>query len=163
MLLSNNIRIVGNLAISGNRIYFVANYIPNSSKWIYCLVDDGSSWNTVSPSYSADYDGSAPIGSQTQSLPDGNIAVSPDGNTIAYFGNVIGPATGFVFYYTNIDNINYTYHSMLVSGLSTGNNSLQFTSNTDLYSISLYDANVHHYKFQEAFCENNILIPGNYP
>ena len=158
-LYDQSLKIVGDLAIYhyGDKsiIYYVARYLPLDDDLIHCMVQEpDGSWNTNSPSYEAAASGS-PVGSQIRSDPAGNIAVSPDGNTIAYFGKAPSP---FIFYFSYIDGLNYSYHSIVLSGLAIGDNSLQFTDANYMYYISSwYDGRVHRLTIQENYCANSII------
>ncbi len=164
-LIRQKLAILGNFALHKNRVYFIARYLPTgyNDNWVHCLyeADAGSdNWNTLSPSYSGD------ISRQSASLPQGNISVSPDGNTIAYFGD------GFVCLCINKgDDLNYkfirpTYNAFLSDGpnnnpvVGTGN-SLQFRSNTHLIYINENDAKVHELIYETAYGINTVL--SNYP
>ncbi len=164
-LTAQQLRITGNLAIYNNgietRIYYIGQYIggtvPEGQYWIHCLINNGSSWSTVSPSYSALYSGQpmygAPVGTVQQSRPSmlGQIAVSPDGLTVAYISDYL-----FVCFYYSSDGINYFFYSIPFSNLNDvmGDNSLQFRG-FDLFYASYWDNHtVHHYKYQEDYCIN---------
>ena len=173
-LIDQHLQIVGNLAIhydSGiSRIYYVGRWQGDGSRHIHCMIDNGGGrWKTVSPSYAADYRGQ-PISTQVQASIDGVIAVSPDGNTIAYTGN------SAVYYYTNIDNVNYTYYEFvgtLPAGFHPHFNSLQFLTDTDLFYVSVATsliftsstlrAFVNHIVYGEDYCNNDIYLryPGH--
>lgn len=155
------LKIVGELAIYKNRIYYVGRYLPNGDDWIHCLYEDpvGSGiWDTVSPSYSGD------LSTQIKSNKDGKIAVSPDGRTIAYFGK----NWPYICYYHNIDNVRYTFHTVYKQVDATSNwpinevtvpsgCSLKFIGNDIMFYISLLDKKVHYLKFQECYCINPAL------
>ena len=147
--------IVGNLAFYGNRIYFVAQ--NSGAYWVYCLIDTGtSSWTLLDVSANAAaYSGSS-IGIQLQSSSGGKIAVSPDGNTVIYLP---GNAYPWPCCYHNIDGYNYQYQQFEPQVSASGNwvqqgNSLQFTSDTDFFVVSLMFQNVIHFTFQEDYCSN---------
>lgn len=164
-LLTQKLRIVGNLSIyndgSTSRIYYVGRYI-DGSQYIHCLIDlGGNHWNTVSPSYSADYFSGTPIGSQLQSI-GGDVAVSPDGQTIVYFGLAFHHFSLFavVRYFENIDNVNYSYHAVSPED-NVLPNSLQFTDSNNFYFISV--KKVYHFKKAENYCNHPLLNASNYP
>lgn len=158
-LSAQGLRIVGNLAIHSNRIYFVALYGNNpaltDSFRIHCLVDNGVGWVTVSPTYSAVFAGQ-PLASQVKAASNGEICVSPDGKTIAYLAAAPIP---FVFYYKFIGGSSYEFKA--VNGFTSfnrGDNSLQFRGNTEIfYATRWYHNFVHNLKFEELFCENEIF------
>jgi hypothetical protein len=158
-------------------IYFVGQIIdPGSvyfnSLWIYGILDDGSGGE--SPTFSAAMYNAQPLSEQTQSSPPGNIAVSPDGSTIAYFALYRGLAS--ICYYHNIDGVNYSFNHVtyvIPSHYPAVEesmphfdpklfNSLQFIYNAtsglyDLYFVAPgFDWNVYRLVFEEAFCENVI-------
>ena len=57
--------------------------------------------------------------------------------------------------YTN-DAVHFTYHEPDMN--FSGSNSLQFTSNTELFYISDMDLFVHQMVFEEVACENSIIV-----
>ncbi len=142
------VKIVGNLAVHDNRLYYVGLYAGSYN--IYCIIDNGGSSATVSPSWSADIYNGQPINAQIQSDPTGQIAVSPDGNTIAYFGKL---PDLYLCYYTNIDGVDFSFNRNENAIITVGDNSLQFISNTDMYYICR-DGTVRYFKYQEAYCNN---------
>jgi len=165
-LYAQNLTIVGNLAIHQNssevRIYFVGHYVYGSDDlyYIHCLVDNGTAWNTVSPSYSADIYGDAKIADQLQSDHGGNIAVSHDGNTIIYFP--IFPFN-FICCFHNIDGLRYHYQ-VLESQIAESNewtipgSSLQFRSNNEFFLISQWGGGeVQHFIYNECYCINKLI------
>lgn len=153
-LSSLNLQILGSLAIAGNRIYFTG-LKPDGSTWIYCLIDGGSRWDIQSPSYSAVSHG-APLTNQVESYFLGQVAVSPDGRTIAYVG-----ANQLIFYFKMIDSWNYSFHSCrrTISGRGPGSGvqSLQFSDNSCFFYISRYDSSVYRYLFEEDYCSNRLI------
>jgi len=150
-LSSHGMKILGNLAIYQNMIYYVCLYIDGSN-FIDCIIDDGSAtWDGVSPSFSAAEFFGQSLGSQAQSDSNGYIAVSPDGNTIAYLGTAGTPVESYVYYFQNIAG-EYQYKNMGLENQNLGN-SLQFMSSTDFYFIAINSAGyIAHFKFQQAFC-----------
>ena len=171
VLYTQDLKIVGNLAIHNNRIYFVGLWTPDPSQlWVYCIIEYAEhSFGTVSPTWSAVGNG-FPISNQLQPDRSGNIAVSPDGNTIAYFGLSINhvpghpflPPTVYVCYYYSTDGENYLFNIVPSAvGLTAAfGDALQFTSNTDLYCGSNSTGQiVHHFKWQEDYCNNPIIYP----
>ena len=108
------------------------------------------------------------MGSGNQVPPNdlGQIAVSPDGNTIAYFTGLSHDE--LICYYSYIDGVNYAFNNMPVPDTweVEGTGTLQFISPDDLFYISImpYFNGVHHYKFEEAYCENpSITSPDAWP
>ena len=152
---------VGNLGIHYHDgktiIYYVARYLPMSDDRIHCMVQEpGGAWHTNSPSYEATTTGTS-LTEQPASDPNGYIAVSPDGNTIAYIGvqNSSGLLQKVICYFTNIDDVAYSFQKMAgfaVPGIASILTSLQFRDSADLYFASL--AGVHDFKYQEDFCNN---------
>lgn len=155
------LQIAGNLAVSDvagqSRIYFVGSGTGGDLS-VYMLLDAGGSWGFLSLANNAYSVYGQPLsGIDAQSPPIfGQIAVSPDGNTIAYFGSA-----QTICYYS-FDGVNYYFNNMQYTnwGDTVGDNSLQFIDNDDLYYIASSDYSttndfvVHHYAFQEAYCEN---------
>ena len=82
------------------------------------------------------------------------IVISPDGNTIAYIGSYPSP---FIFFYSKIGDDYYYNNMQMTDHYSEASNSLQFTNNSNLYCISLYDTpNIHLHKYEPSY----ILNPG---
>ncbi len=150
-LIAQDLQIVGNLALYYNRIYYVGRY-KDGSMHIHCMIDTGAGWVTMSPSYSADYYNHQPIASQIQSDASGQIAVSPDGKNIAYFG------IAQVCYYYNIDDVTYVYSTLpYVKPSPSMLSSLQFIDNENIFFISPYYGNISQFRFQEDYCNNSII------
>jgi hypothetical protein len=150
-LLNQNLRIIPNkLGINNNRIYYIGKELTNNNALrIHCLIDNGSSWSTVSPSWSAHTYNSQNINSQVQA--NGNeIAVSPNGQMISYIG-----IDNKVHYYKDINSgWNYSWNSTYGSNNLPASNSLQFVDNNTLFYNSTGDIKVHYVKFQESYCQN---------
>ena len=102
-----------------------------------------------------------PESAQQFASPAGSIAVSPDGVTVAYIS-----ASGYVCLFTV--GWPYGYSGPYARGQTTGIygvgtilNSLQFTSDTDIYHISNFiiggEPYINHLKYQEAYCLNQAL------
>lgn len=90
---------------------------------------------------------------QLQSIALGSIVVSPDGNTIAYWGR--SDSVLFICYYHDIDGVYYSFDKVEISETSIDYNSLQFINNFDLYFTSANDSSfVFHLRFEESYCEN---------
>jgi hypothetical protein len=154
------LKIQGNIAIHydaakrESRIYFVGRW-SDGSLWVYYLVDDGSSWcgfdplswSGGSPTFAAIPNG-YPITEQQQSIPAGEIAVSPNGNTVAIFSG-----TSVCFYY-DLDGTNYALNIAEISSSTFYLQCLHFLNDNDLFFISSIDYDVHHLMVGEAFCEN---------
>jgi len=106
--------------------------------------------------------------SQQPARSDGMIAVSPAGTMVAYVG-----ADNNVYFFA-ADTWPYNYTGTNFSLNTDILNSLQFTSEIDLYYIA-YDTApggvpyLNHLKYQEAYCENPAIFPatsatsGGYP
>ena len=174
LLNAQHLKIQGNLAIFGNKIYYAGKYLVDNTIHIHCIIDDGSStWNTVSPSYSADYYNRQPISTQHQADESGEISVSPDGTTIAYSANYFYevPVSGSHFSahiselgskvcYFKTTHLSYVF----VYGEMGANpsqspipfNSLQFISNTEIFYIDGSES-VYKFTFQEDYCNNPII------
>lgn len=173
MLEAQHLRIVGNLAIckmaSKTYIYYVGRHIDSNTYYIHCIVNNGSSWNTVSPTYAAvsASGGIVPASSQFESFFAGNIAVSPDGKWIFYFAGYKVPGSSaspgawpYVSCFEYIDGISYRYKDLHIqieeSQLwAEAGNSLQFTNNKEIFLISGYSGGkVHRFEFAESYCTN---------
>jgi hypothetical protein len=94
---------------------------------------------------------------QVSPAADGQLAVSPDGNTVAYLG-----IDDKIHYYRNVDDINYTYHDTIDNDRAGGSGSLQFAGNNDMFYISNITEDrtlriVQRLKYQESYCENRAL------
>jgi hypothetical protein len=76
------------------------------------------------------------------SIPSGDIAVSPDGNTIAYFGHSPVDGSPSICYYHNIDGVNYSFHYVVFPALPGTSpedfNSLQFIYNSITKNYDLF-------------------------
>jgi hypothetical protein len=99
-----------------------------------------------------------------QSDPNGYIAVSPDGNTIAYFADMLGFGLGAstVQYYSYLGGSDYSYNSISGTDISILANSIQFTDSNNIFYISaVNDANVRHIKFDSEYCLNTGFL--DYP
>jgi len=139
-------------------IYYIGRYIPDGSLLVECLAEDHDHWSTGCLTDSAAIYNYQPIASQKSPDPLGLIAVSPDGNTIAYVGATQAsfrppaPPTSSICYYSNIDDWNFTYHEMpgfIVFGINTIN-FLQFKTSSDLYLASATEGWAkHHFKYQQ--------------
>lgn len=165
LLIQQNLRILPfKLAVNGSKVYYVGKEIANANAYhIHALIDNNNgTWATVSPSYSADFYNGQSISSQIQPNYQGEIAVSPDGKSIAYIGK-----DSKVYYYKDINaGWNFSYNATAGTPVLTAAavNSLQYTSNTQLFftsrppvyttSISSGDRKIHYYEFQQYFCEN---------
>lgn len=151
------LRIVGNLVFNSNRIYFVAKN-NDGAYWIYCLIDNGTAWDLLNVSSNAATYAGPSLDSQLQSALAGNIAVSPDGNTIVYFPN----AFPWPCCYHNIDGTNYKYEEFYNQVSQSQNwtengNSLQFIGNNEFFLVSSYYNNIVHFLYEECYCNNNVL------
>ncbi|MBC7555145.1 MAG: hypothetical protein H7257_14345 [Taibaiella sp.] len=144
VLVPQQLRIQGKLAIYKNRIYYVGRYIPDGGLRIHCLIDNGSSWTSVSPSYSADYYNGQPVSAQLQSTSRGEICVSSDGGTIAY----IGSGNELCIFY-NQDDVKYSYLRTSIGHIFKY---LQCESN-GIFGIS-DSASILFCQFQEDYCSN---------
>ncbi len=163
-LSAQGLKIVGKLALAGNRIYYVALYGNDTSSIdsyrIHCLIDMGGGfWDTVSPSYSAQEYYGRKIKNQPRSDANGEIAVSSDGMLIAYFGRIPG---SYVFVFRNIDNERYKFEGTSPAGFKSGNNSLQFRGHDIFYANQVVEQFIHKLKFEENYCQNPALhaLPG---
>jgi len=168
ILLMNNISILGNLAIyttetsagPATYIYFVGYRPVTGVPEIFLLQDDDTGWNIVSLSDNAvsAIDGEPDFG--VYARWDGMISVSTDGTTVAYFGInnfVYFFKVGWPFVYidSNVaDTLPFPF--TIPTDGAENTNSLQFTSNTDVYYCSSAGW-LHHLKYQEAYCENPLL------
>lgn len=166
-LISQNIRIMPNkLSIRNNKIYYIGKELTDGNALrIHALVYTGSTWNTVSPSHSANIYNGQPLSSQVQS--NGNdIAVSPDGMHITYIG-----IDKKVYYYKDISGgWNFSYNTTKGSDGFAISNSLQYRDNQNIFYNSQYkiistfpfniefgDRKVHNIRFQESYCENSAV------
>jgi hypothetical protein len=168
-LVTQSLRIAGNLGIFSNgvdtKIYFVGTSLINGTHYIHCLTNfsNSLSWDTVSPSFSAAIYNGQPLGSQLQSNFLGEIAVSPDGNTIAFFAETFmvgGMPTKRVAFFHNINGWNFSYNLIRQTYgshffPSGDNNSLQFKSNNEMFFISPSNhQNVNKIVFKPNDCAN---------
>jgi hypothetical protein len=108
-------------------------------------------WNTVSPSYSAQYFNGQDISTQKQSDGAGYIAVSPDGTTIAYLSPSPIP---LLCYYHNIDDVSFSFNIAGFSEMDIVENGLHFVNNNKIFYISTYDACIHYLKYEPDYCRN---------
>ncbi len=159
-LISQNLRIIPNdIAVYNNKVFYVGQE-SGSAQRIHALVDNAGSWSTVSPSHSANIYNGQPLSNQVQPLGT-DIAVSPNGQNIAYIG-----ADRRVYYYKDISGgWNFSYHKTYGADANSATASLQFTDNNTLfytstpYSVPPFftwpgDNKVHYFKFRESFCQN---------
>jgi hypothetical protein len=160
---TQKLRVRGNLAIRGDRMYFVGDWQPDrSQKWVYYF-DLSDSFRVKSPTW-ASVSGT-PISSQLISITESCIAVSPDGKTIAYFGWDIRKWAAHVCILSTADGVHYSYKTLphVVfygpgDAAADGMDGLQFTSDTDLfYGCKVTDKRVYRCKFQEDYCENRFM------
>ncbi len=162
-LMSQQLQIVGKLVLHGNRIYFIGHFtgyaVAEGQNWVHCLIDGPSDWGTVSPSYAALYGGQPMYGSAANTqippaYPSGEVAISPDGRTIAFLN-----IHNFVSFYYSSDGYNYSFHYTPFTDINDiqGSNSLQFHG-FDLFYLSFFDSiNIHCYKYQEDYCSNPVI------
>ena len=161
LVVIGHFRIQGNLTIhydSGiTRVYFVGNSIYGDSLYIFGLMTNGIGWAILAPSYYAESAG-YPISSQVSSDASGDIAVSPDGNTIAYWGRKEFEIPYII--YIQFDGVRYNYYEFKAAfAAEPGNtlNSLQFTNSGDLYYINERERSVTRLTYQEVFCNNDFV------
>lgn len=161
-LVDQRLRMVGNLAIHGNRIYYVAIYNNDpsliDSYRIHCLIENSDgSWTTNSPTYAAAAHG-YPLSSQDRSDKSGQIAVSADGNTIIYFSDFYP----LVNCYHKLNDWDYSYETF-VKQISTRQewidqkrNSLHFKNSSEFFFIFGvgHDSQIGNFKFHESYCTN---------
>jgi hypothetical protein len=163
-LSAQGLKIVGNLAIYANRIYYIAIYGNNpaltDSYRIHCLIDDGGGiWNTISPTYEAKHAGQ-PLNIQARSNANGLIAVN--GNTIAYFSE-----ENKVCLYIENGGDSFKFLNTEISDDCYGHNSLQFIQGTQLFYVRRTFSRSHRGRlipmlgdtvsqlvFEENFCKN---------
>jgi hypothetical protein len=140
-LRANHLQVAGNLAINNNKIYFIGNWTPDhSQKWVYCLEEEApGAWRAASPTWSAVSAG-YPISAQLISAAYSNVAVSPDGATVIYFGYDPGVQEVHVCVLHSDDGIAYSFKK-ITDVISYGTDAvaldkLQFRSNTDFFCAS---------------------------
>lgn len=163
-LIAQNLRIMpAKLAIRNNKVFYIGKELGAANALrIHALVYSGTTWNTVSPTHSANTYNSQPLSTQVQS--NGNeIAVSPDGSLIAYIGT-----NKKVYYYKDINaGWNFSYNDTKGSDGFAASNSLQYRDNQNIYynsqfriistiplTIEAGDRKVHNIRLQESYCEN---------
>ncbi len=110
----------------------------------------GSEWILISQFW----DGIDSYFSHIPSDPAGIVAVSPDGNTIAYFGSRLSSK---IIYFKYIDGVRFSYHLMESTIFNRGLNSLHFFNNNRLFYVSSSDGNVHNFSFGEMYCNNSTI------
>ncbi|RYD97190.1 MAG: T9SS type A sorting domain-containing protein [Sphingobacteriales bacterium] len=161
--IAQNLRIMPTkLAIRNNKIFYIGRELAGNALRIHALVYSGATWNTVSPTHSANTYNSQPLSTQVQS--NGNeIAVSPDGSLIAYIGT-----NKKVYYYKDITaGWNFSYNDTKGTDGFAASNSLQYFDNQNIYYNSQFkivsttpliieagDRKVHNIRLQESYCEN---------
>jgi hypothetical protein len=168
-LANQNLKIQGNLGIFQNRIYFAGKYTKDNTIYIHCLIDNGSSWSTLSPSYSAEYYTGQPIKSQLQSDPSGEITISPDGNNIAYVGELKGWHTAFgstskqICMLTLLDDYRFSYRG--IPTFFDSINSLRFNSGEEMFfRYNLYNSDgstsnsICRLIYEELYCANPAIV-----
>ncbi len=155
---------IGNIAVSnsGNRLYFVCQNSITKENWIYFFDDNGGRWDFISPSYFAELTGSPLRTVQVPSDISGDIAVSPDGSTIAYWGRKLLGGWYFPFvYYFHTDGVNFFWHPFDENPITLSNiNSLHFTGNGELFYV-VDHLDINRIVYQEDYCNNRNVK--NYP
>ncbi|GAA4467018.1 hypothetical protein GCM10023093_22090 [Nemorincola caseinilytica] len=161
LLHSHHLAILGKLAVHGNRVYFVSHDLDTGydihtrQDRVNCLIDHGGGvWNLISLSYSAQHFYGQSMSGQANSGFDGEIAVSPDGKLIAYFGLPFS----FVCLFRNIDGERYKYEGTYPARSRKGDNSLHFRDNDIFYTDRWTEHFIHQLKFEEYFCTNPAVV-----
>jgi len=159
-LLQQGLRIAGsNLACNGNKIYYIGAELNNGGVYrIHALIDDNGTWSTVSPSHSAEIFNGQSLSMQATPSGSSEIAVSPDGQNIAYITD-----NNSVYYYKNLNggwNFGYNRTFGTPPNIAAAN-SLQYIDNENLFFVAIAnnagDKKVHYYKYQKSFCEDSSI------
>jgi hypothetical protein len=113
-----------------DRMYYIA-----TDGYVHGYIRDAglNTWQTVSPSYSAQIYGGINVASQVKAKSD--LVVSPDGTTLLYIGT-----DGYIHGFNMVNVWNYTYFdfvkSPMVSQSLKAHSHLLFASNTRAYYIA---------------------------
>jgi WD40-like Beta Propeller Repeat len=174
-----SVTILGNIALhydavtNSTRLYFVALDSSTGLILVHGLLIEPGTVGILYPSWRASH--SVGLYDQLQSDLSGEIAVSPDGSTIIYISRNM---SGMYMIYLKFDGTNYTYaevpYSNELATLSAGGilfDSLQFTSNTDVYFINFdidstlgyMRPNLNRFTWQEDYCSNSYIARYLYP
>jgi hypothetical protein len=151
-MLNQNIRGVGNIICPDNDIiYYQAKELSNNNAVrVHGLVNYSNNWVTVSPSWSANSNGT-PIGIQEQALA--NLNISPNKNIITYYG-ADNQMHGFKV--NNMWSYNYfnfpTNSSLVFPVLSS-----TFKNDNEIYYTSHSDKKIHEFKFEIDNCNNKSI------
>ncbi|MBL7718856.1 MAG: hypothetical protein JNL72_08475 [Flavipsychrobacter sp.] len=164
-LIQQNIRVVGDIALHNNRIYYVAAEGMTLQKRIHCLIETGNgTFDTVSPSWSAQFYGNGyPIPVIQQMQPGKELSVSPDGKRIAYIG-----IDNKVYYYIDPQGSgwNFAYVPMpnQIAAVTAPaiKNSLRFQDNETLFCAAPFViggpiksmGRICYFKFERAYCKH---------
>jgi hypothetical protein len=151
-MIAQNLTVMSkNLAVSGDKIYYLAQE-SNGNRTVHAVINlgNGVSWSTVSPSYGC----SLPLTSQLKAKSMGEIAVSPNGNTIVYCGEL-----DQLSYFQDLGSSSYSYHGFYGGGRYQYN-SLQMPNNSEIYYGGNYSNStgasnqVHMFKKELTTCDN---------
>lgn len=135
-----------------NLIYYIATEaLNNNDVRIHGLVFDNGNWLTISPSWSAHFNGQ-PISSQNLALS--NLVISPDKKLISYYGGN-NRLHGF-----KVNNLwSYEYFDFPISSsISFPIFSCIFKNNEEIFYTSFSDKKIHEYKFEEDYCSNKSIF-----
>jgi hypothetical protein len=153
---SQNIKATGKIILpQTNRIYYEATELNSNTKRIHGFIYYNNSWQTVSPSWSANDHG---FGIYSQNEVKGNLCASPDGTSLSYIG-----IDQQIHNFSILDDWDYVYKNLpVVSSPNLPFSSLQYNSSNELFYISSnlsYNSNeeVHSYKLQQQFCLNTTI------
>jgi hypothetical protein len=150
-----NLQAYGSLICpTDNRLYYIAYEKSNGwKKRIHGFIKSGSSWSTVSPSWSAHIYNGQNINSQQ--VANNKLVCSPDNQTIAYLGTD-NELHGFDVN----NNWNYAYFDFKnTPSNKKPRESLTFSQDNKLFYIASIsgDDKVHFFEYGDDHCENQAV------